>query len=185
MEENILEKYARLRSLIKQGDVILFHGHTALAKLIQEADSDAYWNHIGIVMEVAGVLFIVDSNAPGVHPERLSVRMKYYAKNGGDFAVKRSMKTEVEINKALFNVLNLLEEEGEVKYDFINGLKSMLNRRFNTNFKLKLNKNRVICSMFAYPYEIELDMVKSRSFYKSLFFPEDTIRYAKNMIHVC
>ena len=184
MKEDIQEKYSRLRSSIKHGDVILFHGTEALAKIIQESDSDAYFNHIGIVGEMSGVLFIVDSNAPGVHPERLSVRINRYAESGGDFAIRRSKKTSEEIDTAFYNVMNTLEKEGEVKYDFVNGLKSLLNRRFKTKFKINPKEDRMICSMFVYPYLLELEMVRVFLFNNTLFFPQDAIRYGINSLDI-
>lgn len=182
--ENIQEKYKRLRSSIKQGDTILFHGTGIIAKIIQEGDNDAYFNHIGIVVEIAGVLYIIDSNAPGVHPERLSVRIAKYAAGDGDFVIKRSQKTVKQITTALYNVQQTLEQQGTVSYDFINGAKSLSNRYFKTQFKIKPKANAMICSMFVYPYQLELDMIYPRSFEKTLFFPQDSIRFEKNTINI-
>jgi hypothetical protein len=181
---SIVYKYNSNRHLIKQGDIILFHGNKAISKIIRECDGDAYWNHIGIVADIAGVLFIIDSNAPGVHPERLSVRIRKYDNADGDFMIIRSHKSELEINKALNNVLNNLEKVGNVKYDYINGIKSLLNRYFKTKFKIKIKHDALICSMFAYPYELELDAIYPATFEESLFFPQDTIRYKKSFIIV-
>jgi hypothetical protein len=177
--EKILDKYTRLRARIKHGDTMLVHGEKAISKIIQEFDNNAYWNHILIIMEVSGVLFCVDSNAPGVHPERLSVRIKDYSeREGSNFTIRRSFKSEVEIDTAFFNVMQRVETAGEIKYDFKNGIKSMLNRRFNIfNFKIKPNNTHDICSMFVYPYELELEMIRITPIERSLVFPSDFENY--------
>ena len=101
MDSNyIKEKYARLRPDIQQGDLILFRGHKLLSKIIQESDSDAYYNHVGVVGKICGAAFIIDSNANGVHPERLSERVLGYS----DFTIIRSYKTYRAINKSLATI---------------------------------------------------------------------------------
>lgn len=181
---SITEKYNKIRSSIKHGDTILFHGEKIISNIINTADN-SYWNHIGIILEVSGVLFIIDSNAGGVQPERLSVRIKSYEDHNGDFKIRRSMKPIESINTALYNVMQNLEDTGVVKYDFINGAKSLVNRFFKTKLKIKEKTNVKICSMFVKPYEVELDMIFNRINPDSLFFPQDFKRYEKNVNHVC
>lgn len=185
--EDIQEKYTRLRPKMKHGDTMLVHGEKAVSKIIQECDKGAYWTHFLIIMEVSGVLFCVDSNAPGVHPARLSERIKEYAKKEGtDFVIRRSYKSEEEINVAFYNAMQRVERVGEIKYDFINGIKSLLNRRFSfCNFKIKVDDKHDICSMFGYRYEHELQMVKTMSMKRSLFFPSDFETYQWKVIDIC
>jgi hypothetical protein len=177
MEKSIMDKYAKIRHLVKQGDLILFHGHSAVSRIIQEADDDAYWNHIGVVGEIAKSLFIIDSNAFGVKPERLSSRIRKY--ENGDFMVIRSLQTRKEINLSLEELLKY-SDINEVKYDFKNGIKSLLNRWLKTKFKIKEDKNYKICSMFTYPHEVRTDIMFPVDTEKSLVFPEDTIRFGKS-----
>ncbi len=179
--------YVRLRPKIKHGDTMLIHGEKAIAKIIQEFDNEAYWNHFLIIMEISGVLFCVDSNAPGVHPARLSERIKEYAeKEGADFMIRRSYKSEEEIDAAFYNIMQRVENAGEIKYDFINGIKSMFNRRFNfCNFKIKADDKHDICSMFGYPYERDLQMIKTVPMKRSLVFPSDFELYQWKVIDIC
>ena len=141
----IKEKYARLRPDIQQGDLILFRGRKLLSKIIQESDSDAYYNHVGVVGKICGAVFIIDSNANGVHPERLSSRIEGYS----GFTIIRSYKNYRAINKSLTKLLKR-QEETDIKYDFINGAKALFNRWFGLNLKTKKVYNRDICSMFVY-----------------------------------
>jgi len=176
--ETIREKYTRLRPQIKQGDLILFHGNSLLSKVIQESDQHAYFNHVGVVGEIAGALFIIDSNRDGVQPARLSDRVFSYT--NGDFVVFKPNKTKKEITKALSKLL-IKTDYIKPKYDFINGLKSLINRFFGVGLKTKPNPNRVICSMFVLPYALELDMVYPLNDMNNLFYPEDYMRDLKNV----
>jgi hypothetical protein len=173
MDSNyIKEKYTRLRPDIKQGDLILFRGHKLISKIIQESDSNAYYNHVGVVGEICGALFIIDSNANGVHPERLSDRVEGYS----DFTVLRPKKEELEINESLSNILKK-HDSIKIKYDFINGAKALFNRWFGLKLKTKKVYNRDICSMFVLPYALDLEMVFKIENMNNLFFPQDYFRY--------
>lgn len=176
--ENIKEKYTRLRGKIEQGDLILFHGKKALARIIQESDDDAYYNHIGVVGEIAGALFIIDSNANGVKPDRLSDRIYKY--EDGDFIILKPKATKKDIDSALSKLLKKADIK-KYKYDFFNGAKALFNRWFGFNFKTHENPNRKICSMFVLPYALELDMVFPLNNMNNLFFPQDYIRNEKSV----
>jgi hypothetical protein len=171
--ETLAEKYTRLRPEIKQGDLILFHGKKALARTIQKFDSNAYYNHVGVVGEIAGALFIIDSNAPGVNPARLSHRVLSYEE--GDFSVLRPIKRKRDVYYNLHMLLKTIDNS-DVKYDYFNGFKAMLNRRFGFKFKTHLIKDRKICSMFVYEYALSLDMIRPMKDSNKLFFPQDYIR---------
>lgn len=167
----IKEKYDRLRPIMKQGDLIVFRGRKLLSKIIQESDSNAYYNHIGVVGEISGALFIIDSNGNGVHPERLSERVLGYS----DFTIIRSDKDQHIIDEALKKILKK-QDETVIKYDFINGTKALFNRWFKLNFKTRKVYNRDICSMFVLPFALELEMVLPLTDMNNLFFPQDYIR---------
>ena len=175
--ETIKEKYARLRPQIKEGDLILFHGKSLLSKVIQESDQNAYFNHVGVVGDIAGSLFIIDSNRGGVKPDRLSDRV--YSYTDGDFIIIKSFKTKSEITKALSKLLKRTDYV-KPKYDFINGAKSLINRMFGANLKTKPNPFRVICSMYVLPYALELDIVYPLSDMNDLFYPQDYVREIKD-----
>jgi len=139
---NIFDKYNANRHLIKNGDLILFRGNHIMAKAIQYFDS-AYYNHIGIVMECNGRLFIIDSNADGVEPEFLSTRMKKYV----DFSILEINKPQNEIDLALYKIL--AKAEYHIKYDFMLALRIVISRKFGYDLKFLGDSDRVICSDWA------------------------------------
>lgn len=175
----IKEKYARLRPQMKEGDLIVFRGRKLISKIIQESDSDAYYNHIGVIGDICGSLFIIDSNGNGVHPERLSERVLGYS----DFTIIRSEKSKPTIDKYL-QILLKKQDDTEIKYDFVNGAKALFNRWFKLNFKTKKVYNRDICSMFVLPYALNLEMVYPLEDMNNLFFPQDYIRQLYKAIKI-
>lgn len=135
-------------------------------------------NHIGVIIEKHGALFIVDSNADGVQADRLSKRIEKY-KRGGDFTIiKPTVKREF-VDLEMRRLLNRSDEKW-IKYDFYNGIKELLNRRFGFKLKITLNDNRDICSDFVSRYACDLDLVNQKFKDKTIVFPEDYIRYMNN-----
>lgn len=179
--ENIFAKYSRLRPLIKDGDLIVFHGTGIMANIIQKCDK-AYYNHIGLVVEKHGALFIVDSNERGVQADRLSWRIKKYS-HGGDFAIIKPMVTEKAVSSAMAIILERSDKKW-IKYDFWNGAKELLNRKFGWNLKINLNENRDICSDFVSDYAVSLNMMTHAFNKLQIAFPEDYIRYANEFAYV-
>jgi len=177
---NILDKYKALRSSIKDGNIILFHGTGLLAKLIQNCDENndgtlAYHNHVGIVVESHGALFIVDSNEKGVQADRLSWRINKYRK-GGDFTIIQPSIFPELINIEMRKLLHK-SDDNWIKYDFINGAKELLNRKFGFKLKINLNEERDICSDYVSRYACNLDLVTQKFEDKVIVFPEDYIRF--------
>lgn len=179
----ILDKYKKIRPLIEDGDLVLFHGTGVIATIIKSSDKNedgtwAFHNHVGVVVESHGALFIVDSNADGVQADRLSKRIEKY-KHGGDFTIiKPTVKRELidlEMRRLLYK-----SDDKWIKYDFVNGIKELLNRRFGYKLKIKLNDSRDICSDFVSRYACNLDIVTQEFKDKSIVFPEDYIRYLNN-----
>lgn len=170
---DILEKYERIRPFIKHGDLILFHGTGIIARTIQYCDR-SYWNHIGVVVEVDGALFIVDSNENGVQADRLSWRVAKY--KNGDFALLRSNKNRDLVR---YNMGRLLQRADAkwIRYDFINGAKEMLNRRFGWKLEIKPNEDRDICSDWVRRYAEDMEIVTEKFKEKVLVFPEDYQRF--------
>lgn len=177
---DILQKYKTIRPLIEGGDLIIFHGTGFIATVIKSSDKNedrswAYHNHIGIVVESHGALFIVDSNANGVQADRLSKRIEKY-KNGGDFTIiKPTVKREL-IDLEMRRLLHKSDDKW-IRYDFFNGIKELLNRRFGFKLKINLNDDRDICSDYVCRYASNLDVVTKEFKDKIIVFPEDYIRY--------
>lgn len=171
--ETITDKYKRFRPLIKDGDLILFHGTRLLAKIIQECDN-AYYNHIGVVTENHGGLFILDSQARGVESDRLSERIADY--KNGDFCVIHSIN---EVDDAELNKLVSGQDMKAPLYDYGNGFKELLNRKFGWNLRITKSE-RDICSDFVYEYALRNKFIYA--FENRVAFPEDYIRH-RDLIH--
>ncbi len=175
--ETIQDKYKRIRPLIHDGDLLLFRGTKLLAQIIQHSDREpdgtpAYFNHIGIVIASHGSLFIVDSQSEGVVADRLSKRINDYHPNG-DFCVIHSINhsgTDKEVDDMLAR-----QDMNDILYDYRNGFKELLNRRFGWNLKIKDNDAKDICSDFVHDYAVRKKMVIP--FECRVAFPMDYIRY--------
>lgn len=174
MATQIEIKYDNMRSFIKEGDVILFHGTGIILRLIQWFDN-AYWNHVGIVIECSGSLGICDANGNGVQWDRLSWRVKQYSK-GGDFVIIRPIKDADEIQKQL-RMLLYKSDKKWVKYDYVNGFKELFNRKFGFKFKIILSDDKVICSSNDAKYVINLGIITEDFKNIKIQFPQDYIRY--------
>ena len=179
--EPINKKYARLRSMIKDGDIILFHGTGIISKIIQFCDK-AYYNHVGIVFDKCGALYIVDANENGVQADRLSHRINKYS-NGGDFTIVKPLATNADIQFALSRLLRRSDSK-TIKYDFMNGIKELFNRRFGSSLKVDLDESHDICSDFVSTYQLELDMLNEDFKKVRIAFPEDSVRYATDNVLV-
>lgn len=165
----IQEKYKATRKFIKDGDLILFRGTRILAKIIQNCDK-AYFNHIGIVYESHGALFIIDSQSSGVESARLSKRIDDYT--GGDFCVIQSVN---EISDEGLDALMKRQDDSDILYDYGNGFKELLNRKFGWNLKIRPSEKRDICSDFVYEYALRHKMILP--FENRVAFPMDYVRY--------
>ena len=170
---NILAKYNRLRPYLKHGDIILFHGKGIIARTIQNCDS-AYWNHVGVIIEVNGALFIVDSNASGVQADRLSWRIAKY--KDGDFAVIQPDLSKEVINYHMAQLLK--RQDGKwIRYDYMNGAKELANRKWNLKLRIVPTEDRDICSDWVRRYAEGLDVVTEEFKKTLLVFPQDYDRY--------
>jgi hypothetical protein len=180
--ETIQQKYNRLRPQIEDGDLILFHGTKALAKIIQWCD-DSYYNHIGVVVEQHGALFIVDANGDGVQADRLSQRINSY-KRYADFTILKPLASKDEINYAMRTLLKR-SDGNTIKYDYNNGLKELFNRKFKPEFKINEDtEKRAICSSNVYQYAITLEIVTDEFKSLRIAFPQDYIRFLNKVIRI-
>lgn len=178
--ESINDKYKRVRQYIKDGDIVLFHGRGVVANIIQNCDH-SYFNHVGIVFEKLGALYIVDANENGVQADRLSFRMNKYSPKG-DFTILKPTATNEEIQIALTKILK--RSDGKtIKYDFWNGFKELMNRKFGWSLKVDLDESHDICSDYVSTYQVELKMVTDDFLKLRIAFPQDSIRYmSENVI---
>lgn len=142
---SIEEKYNMVRSFLRNGDIILFHGTKLLAKTIQYLDN-CYYNHIGIIVESNGRLLIIDSNAGGVDPDFLSHRIKEYS----DFCIIKPIAWSQEI---IDNAVSSVIEKAEtlIKYDFKLLFRIALYRKFGKEV-VKNNQDKDVCSEFVRRY---------------------------------
>ncbi len=168
--ENIFQKYERIRRQIKDGDLILFHGTKIIAKTIQYCDN-AYWNHIGVVVEKHGALFIVDANGNGVQADRLSYRISKY--KSGNFTIIQPL---VDIEVAMVNLLKRSDDKW-LHYDFRNGIKELFNRKFGWNLEIKMRDEHCICSSNDEQYVKDLEIMTIEFSKLRIPFPQDYIRY--------
>jgi hypothetical protein len=176
--KNILDKYKRLRPQIKDGDIILFHGTGIIANIIQWCDN-SYYNHVGVVFEKLGTLYIMDANANGVQCDRLSWRINKYRK-GGDFTIVRPLNSKLEIEYELKNLL--VRSENWIKYDFFNGFKELLNSKFNLSLLINFNDKREICTDFLSQYQSNLGLLNDNFKKVRISFPQDTLRYSTEKV---
>jgi hypothetical protein len=170
--ETINDKYKRVRPLIKDGDLILFHGTGLMARIIQLCDR-CHYNHIGVVIEKLGALYIVDSNESGVQADRLSWRINKY-RRGGNFIVIQP--TKEDSNNDLGALLKRADANW-IRYDYFNGLKELVNRAFGLNFRITNRDEHDICSDYVSGYAIRRNLVNNLFIRKSIQFPQDYIRY--------
>jgi hypothetical protein len=140
-----LAKYHHLRSQIKAGDIVLFRSNKLIpSRCIQWLDK-AYYNHAGIVFEAEGRLFILDSNAPGVHPDFLSLRLKEYA----DFCIIRPLFNEEKVHQSLQQTFKKADKG--IRYDYGLLVQIALYRLSGTKENFH-SKNHFICSEFVRKY---------------------------------
>ena len=92
------EKYNKLRSEIKNGDLLLYRGTSFLAKGIQYFDK-AYYNHIGVVWmpEDLDRILTLDMWSDGLTCIPVSRRMAGYK----DFCILRPKVSELKTKTAI------------------------------------------------------------------------------------
>ena len=150
----IQQKYKRARPYLKNGDVILFQGTGMLAETIQYF-TGGRWNHVGIIwVALNHRVFIIDSNAPGVHPDFLSTRINAYH----DFEIVRFGRTIEAKETALCYIMDKADEDN-IKYNFLRLLRIAIRDSFHVDLKWMDQKGRDICSQFVQIYCQQLNVV--------------------------
>lgn len=64
-----------------------------------------------------------------------------------------------------------------IRYDFKNGIKELLNRKFGWKLKIKLDDSTSICSAYDAEYAMNLGMVTDEFKKLKIAFPQDFLRY--------
>jgi hypothetical protein len=170
----INELYQKNRHLINDGDLILFNGTGIVANVIKYCDN-AEFSHIGVVFKAHDALYIEDANSNGVQADRLSFRINSYKENAS-FIILRPLISNDKIKIALHNLLNRPDNKS-IKYDYINGISELLNRKFKLNLNIKHNDDRDICSDFISTYAKELILCTDEFNSLLLVLPQDYLRY--------
>lgn len=145
------QKYQSVRSRLNNGDVILFSGSGFLARTIQFFTKGRF-NHVGIVWIAMNRVFIIDSNAPGVHPDFLSARVDVYK----DFEIVRFNKPQDEINNSLCWLMDKSQEGTGIKYNFLRLLRIAVKDATGKDLKWLDEKGHDICSQFVQLYSDKL-----------------------------
>lgn len=175
----IREKYIKLRPQIEDGDLILFRGTGIVARIIRFCDS-SYYNHIGVVIKSHGSLFILDANANGVQADRLSHRIATYSEKS-DFCIIQpkilNTFTSSLVEKGMHKLLAKSDNKW-IRYDYLNGIKELLNRKLGWNLKIKMKENAAICSSNVAQYAIDLGIMNGNFEKLSIAFPQDFCRFA-------
>jgi len=95
------------------------------------------------------------------------------------FAVNQNNYAPVGIQTA--SLVRLVSSA--VKYDFWNGFKELMNRKFGCSLKVDLDESHDICSDYVSTYQVELKMVTDDFFKVRIAFPQDSFRYmSENVI---
>lgn len=179
-QSEIQKAYDEIRPSITDGCLFLSSKNKFVSKTIRKNDrnadgSKAEFSHVGVlfVKEYKGHkrVFVIDSNAPGVEADFFSDRLK----DIDNFVILKPLCKEDRIQNAMFAALN--RRKGNIKYDWINGLKELFNRRYKRWFKIKPTPGRDICSDWVREQaEDQLMMVASFKDVEQAF-PQDYIRY--------
>jgi hypothetical protein len=164
------EHYNRIRNKITDGCLILIKKDQFISKAIRWFDNSEY-SHIGVIFEKAGRLFIIDSNPNGVHPELLSERIKICS----GFTIIKPLCDEEIINEALDDLFK--RAEIGIKYDFSNGFKEALNRKFKLKLHIIDRDEHDICSDWVKNIAIDQNMLIDKFNDLKEPFPQDYIRY--------
>jgi hypothetical protein len=135
--------YINIRDQIKDGDMLLYHGKSLLAKSIQYFD-DAHFNHIGIAKWVGKRLFTIEMWNKGIDFIPLSRRMNTYI----DFSVIRPNDVNPKlIQDGLDATLGLFESDEQ--YDYLMLLRIAILKKTGVNLVNLKEKNTFICSELA------------------------------------
>jgi len=180
----IVEKYAKYREQINNGDIILVRGNSVLARLINWGDAkggrNAYFNHALVVLKQEFQenmrLFSLESEAHGVTPNFLSQELL----SVDDFVIVRPIAPQEVIDKAVNIVFN--EGEKGIPYNYGMLFKVLMARKFGYNSKkLGSDEHKEICSVFAaqtYGGLIPLKCYSKEAINQPFITPQDIIRFA-------
>lgn len=179
--ETVQEHYDRIRDEITDGCLFLISKNALISKTIRWCDSSEY-SHIGeiLVKEVFGKkrILTLESNPDGLRVHFFSNILESCDK----FTIIKPLCSQEIIEEEMWNSLGRAEKK--VKYDFFNGIKEGVNRKFNTTMKITRTDGMKICSDSVRLKAINQRMIDFNTkirFMKfedlSLPFPQDYLRY--------
>ncbi len=154
--------------LLKSGDIVLFRGTSLLSRSIQYFDK-AYYNHIGIIDKHRNDFIIIDSNAQGVKPDWLSLRLGEYI----DACVIRPIRPQHELDWAIEDVSRKAAKG--IKYDYALLPRIAISRKFGVEVKRLGSDKRDICSEFVKRYTSVLGIECYNK--EGWITPQDFLRY--------
>src|ERR1035437_932212 len=175
--ESIQDKYQRIRPEITDACMFLMSRNRPVSKIIRWSDN-ADFSHIGLIFEKVGRFLIIDSNSNGVHPELLSVRID----ECDNFLIIKPLCSIDIINDELCK--SFTRASLGIKYDFKNGLKELVNRKFHTSFKIKSRDEHDICSDWVREQAIAQGMLTEEFKKVTLPFPQDYLRYVGTNVKI-
>lgn len=161
------EKYDKVRSEIKNGDIILYRGTSTLAKLIQYFDK-AYYNHVGVVWKLGDCdrLLTLDMWSEGLDLIPLSRRMDGYK----DFCIIRPNVSEKKIQSTINELLQNWDGR-EIKYDYLLLFRIALIKKTGIDITGLSKSKKFICSEFIQQYTNTLGLENYKDI--KLITPQD------------
>lgn len=179
------EWYNSVRGQISDGAIGLISKPALISNIIRRHDrkpdgSLGEWSHSFSVdiKEWNGRkrLMIIDSNPGGVKPSFLSDLIK--KSNNVIFLIPTCSQDKIQ--KALFDSYERAEKG--IKYDYSNGIKEALNRRYGWKLKITQRDLHDICTDWTAPQFIAQDMAKDEFKLLPLAFPNDYDRYSNESV---
>lgn len=179
--DKILEFYDSVRHLISDGCIGLMSKDAFISKAIRWHDREieggkAEWSHVYSIFEKEfegrSRLFVLDSNAQGVKPALLSDRIR----DCDNFMILIPTCDKKTIEKALFDSFDRASKG--IKYDYKNGIKELLNRRYGLKLKITNRDEHDICSDWCRDQFIAQGMASDKFISITLPFPADYDRYS-------
>jgi hypothetical protein len=142
------EDIKNLFSIIKQGDIILFGGSDGLmGKLIRYFDNATY-THIGIIVLIENIPFVLDMWSRGIELVPLTKRLKIYSK----YLVLRPTTFLNDNDLFVKNILKEWENNRKIGYDYFLLLRIAIAKKLKIDIIAWRKKNKWICSELVQEY---------------------------------
>lgn len=177
--QNPLLKYYEVREQIIEGAWAFISKPQFVSKVIRNCDGSEF-SHVAKIVskEVNGKVrwCVLDSNAPGVDLGLLSTLIM----KCDSFQIMIPLVDPKRIQVSLEKMFE--RADNGIAYDFWNGFKELVNRKFKLRekglaLKIKLNDKKQICSRFVSADLIALEAVTFEYAILIEPFPQDGLRY--------